>query len=252
MDDHKKLANLSLLAYRNRPGICQCERSNRLDGLVCCLSALLHLVGLFFWMSMVIILYTNSPCRLKRCKNSLINEWQKYDRSNPNYEPYTVLRRLQPLPAIVAIAGCIVVIAFCSATWWDSKTTVSKVAVAYSAPIIFFALFVILKLINRRLWIRTSSRFTPLSKTIKTLEWYRTNNAVATGSLPNTAMADGSVSNNTLAVGLLVSSPPQAHLVPGGQSAQHSGNEAEGSAHSVVTGRSTPEIAHVSEVGEAR
>ena len=85
-----------------------------------------------------------------------------------------MLAFLQPLPAIVAIAGCVIVFAFCSATWWDKGITFSKVAIGYASPIILFVLFVIFKLINRRMWIRTSDDFAVLSQTLDRLKWYKT------------------------------------------------------------------------------
>lgn len=85
-----------------------------------------------------------------------------------------MLAFLQPLPAIAAIAGCVIVFAFCSATWWDKDITFSKVAIGYASPIILFVLFVIFKLINRRMWIRTSDDFAVLSQTLDRLKWYKT------------------------------------------------------------------------------
>lgn len=111
---------------------------------------------------------------LKRCDKNLVDKYQQFDRSDGSYRPFTVLAFLQPLPAIAAIAGCVIVFAFCSATWWDKDVTFSKVAIGYASPIIFFVLFVIFKLINRRMWVRTSDDFVALSKTLDRLKWYKT------------------------------------------------------------------------------
>ena len=44
----------------------------------------------------------------------------------------------------------------------------------YASPIILFMLFVIFKLINRRMWVRTSDDFAVLSQTLDRLKWYKT------------------------------------------------------------------------------
>ncbi|KAI5368459.1 hypothetical protein J4E82_010754 [Alternaria postmessia] len=111
---------------------------------------------------------------LKHCDQNLVDKYQQFNRRDGSYRPFTVLAFLQPLPAIAAIAGCVIVFAFCSATWWDKDITFSKVAIGYASPIILFVLFVIFKLINRRMWIRTSDDFAVLSQTLDRLKWYKT------------------------------------------------------------------------------
>jgi amino acid transporter len=111
--------------------------------------------------------------RLKRCNQHLIDDYRQFKRGTNSYKPYTVLAFAQPLPSIVAVAGCLVVLVFCSATWWDHKVTFSKVAIGYAAPIILLVLFIVFKIINRRLWVRTSSDFTVLSQTLYKLKWYK-------------------------------------------------------------------------------
>jgi amino acid transporter len=112
--------------------------------------------------------------RLKRCNQNLVEKYQQFSRSDGSYRPFTVLAFLQPLPAIAAITGCVIVLAFCSATWWDKDITFSKVAIGYASPIILFVLFIIFKLINRRIWVRTSDDFAVLSQTLDRLKWYKT------------------------------------------------------------------------------
>ncbi|KAH7134922.1 hypothetical protein B0J11DRAFT_425375, partial [Dendryphion nanum] len=110
---------------------------------------------------------------LKKCKRHLTGDHEQYVRNTKTYKPYTVLAWGQPIPSIISISGCIVIIAFCSARWWDSDATVSKVIAAYAAPTILLTLFIALKIINRRLWIRTSNDFTKLSVTLARLKWYK-------------------------------------------------------------------------------
>ncbi|KAF2132837.1 hypothetical protein P153DRAFT_309538 [Dothidotthia symphoricarpi CBS 119687] len=110
---------------------------------------------------------------LKKCRQCLVGEYEQFLRNGNKYEPYTVLAFMQPIPAIVAIAGCLVILGFCSATWWDLKATFSKVAIGYAAPIVLFTIFVIFKIVNRRLWIRTNGDFAELSKTLGRLKWYK-------------------------------------------------------------------------------
>lgn len=132
----------------------------------------------YIWSVKPITLYhisksVNSLNRLKRCEQNLVDKYEKFNRSDGLY-PFTVLAFLQPLPAIAAITGCVIVLAFCSATWWDKDITFAKVAIGYASPIILFMLFVIFKLINRRMWVRTSDDFAVLSQTLDRLKWYKT------------------------------------------------------------------------------
>lgn len=57
----------------------------------------------------------------------------EYRRNSKDYKPYTVFAFAQPGAAWVGLIGCFLVFAFTSATWWNSKVTFSKVAVAYAA-----------------------------------------------------------------------------------------------------------------------
>jgi amino acid transporter len=59
-----------------------------------------------------------------------------------------MLISLQPLPAIVGFVGCLVVFAFCSATWWYTKATAEKVFIAYAAQVIVVTIFLVLKAIR--------------------------------------------------------------------------------------------------------
>lgn len=67
------------------------------------------------------------------------------------YGASTLFMGLQPLPAIIAITGCVVIFAFCSATWWLQPITFPKVAIAYAAQFIVVVNFLILKI---RRWLK--------------------------------------------------------------------------------------------------
>ena len=122
-----------------------------------------------------------------------MGDYQQFKRGVRGYKPYTLFAWAQPFPAITAVAGCLVVLGFCSATWWNSPVTFAKVAIGYTAvsisiftilhtrmhiltemqPFVFFSLLIVFKLINRRLWVRTSNDFTPLSQTLDRLKLYK-------------------------------------------------------------------------------
>ncbi|KAF1963310.1 hypothetical protein CC80DRAFT_587744 [Byssothecium circinans] len=110
---------------------------------------------------------------LEKCNEHLIDDYAQFRRNSKTYKPFTVLAFAQPLPALTAVGGCLAIFAFCSTTWWDTPATFSKVAIGYAAPIILLALFITFKLINRRLWVRTSKDFAVLSQTLDRLKWYK-------------------------------------------------------------------------------
>ncbi|KAF1846862.1 uncharacterized protein K460DRAFT_362993 [Cucurbitaria berberidis CBS 394.84] len=127
---------------------------------------------LIVWAS-VSFAYLRYYIWLKHCKKHLVGDYEQFRRSTGTYKPFTLLAFAQPLPAIISIVGCLIVFAFCSATWWDKEVTFSKVAIGYAAPLILLVLFIIFKIINRRLWIRTSDDFSSLSQTLDRLKWYK-------------------------------------------------------------------------------
>jgi amino acid transporter len=71
--------------------------------------------------------------RLKICGLELKESHPHFSRDCPEYKPYTFFAWLQPLVAWIGLLGCILVFAFTSATWWDTKANFTKVAVAYAA-----------------------------------------------------------------------------------------------------------------------
>jgi amino acid transporter len=123
----------------------------------------------------------------------LQDDYLQFARSTKTYKPFTLLAFAQPIPAIISLVGCGVAFAFCSSTWWSTPVTFSKVAIGYAAvsvhtfsksylhdvpltrhqPIILLGCFIIFKLINRRLWIRTGTDFAVLSSTLDRLRWYK-------------------------------------------------------------------------------
>ncbi|KAH3979022.1 hypothetical protein HBI38_092300 [Parastagonospora nodorum] len=111
---------------------------------------------------------------LKSCKEHLIGDrFAQFKRNTSEYKPFTVLAFAQPLPAIISIVGCLVVLGFCSATWWSSPVTFAKVAIGYTAPFFVAILFILFKIVNRRLWVRTGTNWADFSQALQTLKWYK-------------------------------------------------------------------------------
>ncbi len=92
--------------------------------------------------------------KLKTHETLTKDNMRKFNRSlSDEYGANTVLGTLQPIPAIVAIVGCIVTFAFCSATWWRQPVTFPKFVIAYAAQVIVLVIFAVLKLMR---WLRTN------------------------------------------------------------------------------------------------
>ncbi|KAL1979980.1 hypothetical protein VTN96DRAFT_4845 [Rasamsonia emersonii] len=89
---------------------------------------------------------------LKICDADLARLYPEFKRDSQQYTPRTFLGWLQPLVAWIGLVGCILVFGFASATWWDTRVSVTKVAIAYAAHIVLFVLFIFLKLMNKRLF----------------------------------------------------------------------------------------------------
>jgi amino acid transporter len=123
-------------------------------------------------LSLPLGLFTDAA-RLKKCDHHLVDDYQQFRRNSVTYKPFTVFAFAQPFPAVIAIAGCFVVFAFSSATWWDKKVTFSKVAIGYASPVVLLSLFVLFKIINRRLWVRTSDDFSEFALVLDKLKWYK-------------------------------------------------------------------------------
>lgn len=112
--------------------------------------------------------------RLKLCKEDIARSYPEFNRNdNADYQPITLFRRIQPAPAYLGLIGCILVLAFTSATWWNSPATFSKVAIAYAAPIILLPIWLLLKLITRRSWVKTGSNIQPLAERLNKLGWLK-------------------------------------------------------------------------------
>lgn len=83
---------------------------------------------------------------LSMCKHDVPNEMPQYHRNSRTHKAWTVFGFAQPFMAWLGILGCAVVLAFASATWWDTPPSFAKVAVAYAAPVILIPIWLILKL----------------------------------------------------------------------------------------------------------
>ncbi|KAL2011103.1 hypothetical protein VTN00DRAFT_3821 [Thermoascus crustaceus] len=79
---------------------------------------------------------------LEICDADLDRLYPEFRRDSEQYTPRTFLSWLQPLVAWVGLVGCILIFGFASATWWDTR------------HVVLFALFIFLKLMNKRLWKR--------------------------------------------------------------------------------------------------
>lgn len=88
---------------------------------------------------------------IKKCCNDPDMK-PEYNRDSNQYEPNTFLDWFQPIPAYIGLVGCVLFFGLASATWWDNRVTLAKVAIAYAAHVVLFVLFVLLKLINKRLF----------------------------------------------------------------------------------------------------
>ncbi|KAF2097248.1 amino acid transporter [Rhizodiscina lignyota] len=87
-------------------------------------------------------------CRwLHLCDADIANNYPAYKRLGPTHKAYTFLGFAQPFLAYAGLIGCVLVLAFASATWWDTQPSFTKIAVAYAAPIILLPLWLIFKLI---------------------------------------------------------------------------------------------------------
>lgn len=97
---------------------------------------------------------SNYLCRQRKYKTDLHNSeaYARFVRDTDQYDNdvHAFLISLQPVPAIVALLGCLCIFAFGSATWWYSHITAGKFFIAYAAQVIVLAIFVCLKTIRYR------------------------------------------------------------------------------------------------------
>ncbi len=135
--------------------------------------------------------------RIKKHREEVARVYPEYDRWSDSSQASTFLAGLQPLPAWVGLVGCLGTIFVCTtATWWSTHATAQKVAVAYGAvglklptfvytgffwpqssklekPIILAILFVVLKLITRRLPVRLDDDSNRLLSTLEHLRYLK-------------------------------------------------------------------------------
>ena len=106
------------------------------------------------------------------------DSYPEYDRRSREYQHTTLLYRLQPFPAWIGFLGCLVVLAFTSASWWNSAASFSKVAVSFGAPIVLFVIFVALKIFTRRKWVTLTDDDERLADELRRLRWYKRDETV--------------------------------------------------------------------------
>ncbi|KAN0066848.1 Amino acid permease/ SLC12A domain containing protein [Elaphomyces granulatus] len=127
-------------------------------------AALLFSAVSFFWLPFLrlkggyaledlieIMSVSSSVACLIKCRNDLDMLKPEYNRDSNQYEPNTFFDWFQPIPAWIGLVGCVLIFGLASATWWNNRVTLTKVAIAYAAHIVLFVIFVLLKLINKRL-----------------------------------------------------------------------------------------------------
>lgn len=69
--------------------------------------------------------------RLDKCTPDTRKMLPELDRQRPQYQHKTLLGKLQPAAAYLGLVGCVVILAFVSAAWWDDRATFAKVAIGY-------------------------------------------------------------------------------------------------------------------------
>ena len=136
--------------------------------------AALSLAYLRFWYWYVLlspISISGSDCIHRQRKYGAemrgITAYRRFAPESTSNKAHTVLMSFQPVPAIIALFGCLVIFAFCSATWWYSDATAPKIFIAYAAQMIVLIIFGTLKIIRiwgrGKLWVHervTQTRFT--------------------------------------------------------------------------------------------
>ncbi|KAF2671064.1 hypothetical protein BT63DRAFT_207132 [Microthyrium microscopicum] len=113
------------------------------------------------WAS-VCLAYIRYKQWLNICKTGITNDAPEYLRSHADYNASTFLSLGQPALAYIGLFGCILILAFASTTWWETRANFGKVASAYAAVIICFIVYILIKLFSR-----------PFSHFIRPWTWFR-------------------------------------------------------------------------------
>jgi hypothetical protein len=74
--------------------------------------------------------------RLHRYRDRLRLEeqYQRYDRSRPDYRACTVFGGVQPVPGYIGLIGCLVLVfVLTSSSLWDGQVTFANVATAFGS-----------------------------------------------------------------------------------------------------------------------
>ncbi|KAF7128788.1 hypothetical protein CNMCM5793_003697 [Aspergillus hiratsukae] len=99
--------------------------------------------------------------RVEKCGPSLSQQESRFVRGSSEYRSRMNFEAIQPLPAWLGLIGCTLIFCFSSATWWASQVTFAKVATAYAAHVVLFALLISLKLAKGTLFKRWGVTLSP-------------------------------------------------------------------------------------------
>lgn len=96
-----------------------------------------------------------TPARFRHHHEYIREIYEEHDRLGPRSQAHTVTAHIQPVPAFIGLVGSLLIVfVFTSATWWKQKANFRKVAVAYGAPVILLLIFLTLKAISRRGYVK--------------------------------------------------------------------------------------------------
>ncbi|KAL1654225.1 hypothetical protein SLS61_003230 [Didymella pomorum] len=123
------------------------QTASSVSCLIVWTALVLAYLRLWYWQTKY---KTSLGVEVEQMDGSRVRPYDMFERGSPRYKPHTVLMSLQPLPAMLALVGCFVIFAFCSATWWYRLATFPKVAIAYAAQFIVLIIFAVLK--ATRIW----------------------------------------------------------------------------------------------------
>ncbi|KAL9072164.1 MAG: hypothetical protein Q9161_003785 [Pseudevernia consocians] len=108
---------------------------------------------------------------LRKHKNYIARVYPEHDRNAETSQASTFLGGLQPALAIFGlIASLTIVLVFTTATWWSTPPTFRKIAVAYGAPVVLTAFFVVLKAVTRRGYVKLDNDVATLQRAIESLK----------------------------------------------------------------------------------